>query len=91
MNARQPRYSNEEFARRGNEWYDTKVRAQVETDHEREFVAIDIETGAFEVAATALAATKQLIARLPDAQPWCIRIGRGPVRRFGAHSNRMSV
>ena len=43
-------YSKEEFARRGNEIYHTQVRPQVEEGNHGKIVAIDIETGAFEVA-----------------------------------------
>lgn len=45
MAVRQPRYSKEEFARRGKEIYETQVRSQVEDNHGN-IVAIDIETGA---------------------------------------------
>jgi hypothetical protein len=50
MTVRQPRYSKEEFARRGNEIYQSQVRPQVEEGNQGRIVAIDIETGAFEVA-----------------------------------------
>ncbi len=49
MSVRQPRYSKEEFARRGDEIYAAQVRPQVEQDNHGKIVAIDIETGAFEV------------------------------------------
>jgi hypothetical protein len=49
-------------------------------------VAIDIETGDFELADDPTIATRQLYERLPDAQPWVIRIGYRAVRRFGARS-----
>jgi hypothetical protein len=52
MTARQPRYSKEEFARRGDEIYETQVRPQVEAGNHGKIVAINIETGAFEVADT---------------------------------------
>jgi len=45
----QPRYSKEEFARRGNEIYESQVRSQVEEGNHGKIVAINIETGAFEV------------------------------------------
>ena len=32
---------------------------------------------------TGLAAVELLYARCPDAQPFCLRVGVGPVRRFG--------
>ena len=43
---RQPRYSKEEFARRGHEIYDSQVRSEVEAENHGRIVAIDIETGA---------------------------------------------
>jgi hypothetical protein len=82
MAARQPRYSKEEFARRGNEIYQSQVRPQVEEGNHGRIVAIDIETGAFEVADTTIAATDRLYERCPDAQPWVIRIGHRAVYRF---------
>jgi hypothetical protein len=86
MTVRQPRYSKEEFARRGNEIYETQVRPQVEKSNYGRIVAIDIETGAFEVADDSLTAAKQLLKRYPDAQIFGMRIGHRAVHRFGFHS-----
>ena len=47
---RQPRYAKEEYAQRGNALYESQVRSQVEDGNHGKIVAIDIETGAFEVA-----------------------------------------
>jgi len=88
MTVRQPRYPKEEFARRGDEIYETQVHPQVEEGNHGKIVAIDIETGAFEVADEILTATDRLFDRLPDAQPWIIRIGHRAVHRFGARSLR---
>jgi hypothetical protein len=88
MAVRQPRYSKEEFARRGDEIYESYVRQQVEEGNYGKIVAIDIETGAFEVADELLAASKHLLARLPDAQTWFVRIGHPAVDHFGARSLR---
>ena len=57
MAVRQPRYSKEEFAQRGNELYENKIRSQVEEGNHGKIVAIDIETGAFEVADNIVNAT----------------------------------
>ncbi len=65
MRVRQPRYSKEEFARQAI--YEQQVRAQVEEGNSGRIVAIDIETGEFEVADDPLAASDQLFARCPDA------------------------
>jgi hypothetical protein len=88
MAVRQPRHSKEVFAQRGNEIYESQVRLQVEADNYGKIVAIDIETGAFEVADDLLAASKKLLARLPDAQTWFVRIGHPAVDHFGARSLR---
>ena len=60
MTVRQPRYSKEEFARRGNEIYESQVRSQVEEGNQGRIVAIDIETGAFEFADDTITATDHL-------------------------------
>jgi hypothetical protein len=87
MAVRQPRYSKEEFARRGDEIYESQVRQQIDEESDLgKIVAIDIETGAFELADDTMAATRQLYDRLPDAQPWVVRIGYRAVHRFGARS-----
>jgi hypothetical protein len=91
MTVREPRYSKEEFARRGDEIYESQVRSQVEEGNHGKIVAIDIETGAFEVADTAIAATDKLYEQYPDAQPWVIRIGHRAVYRFGSRSLKKSV
>jgi len=83
MTTRQPRYTIEEHARRGEEWYEQTIRSVVEAGNEGKIVAIDVDTGAFEVAKTALEACDRLLAAYPDAQIWCLRIGSGPVHRFG--------
>jgi hypothetical protein len=91
MTSRQPRYSKEEFARRGDEIYETQVRSQVEEGNHGKIAAINIETGSFEVADTPMEAVDLLYEREPDAQPWVIRIGHRAVFRFGSRSLRQSV
>jgi peptide subunit release factor RF-3 len=86
MTVRQRRYSKEEMARRGQEHYESGIRQQVEAGNEGKIVAIDIETGAFEVGETVIATTNRLFERYPDAQPWGIRIGHRAVYHFGARS-----
>jgi hypothetical protein len=88
MTVRQPRYSKEEFAQRGDALYETAVRAQVEEGNHGKMVAIDIETGAFEVAEAPRIAVDRLYDRYPDAQPWVIRIGHRAVFRIGSQSLR---
>ncbi len=84
MNA-QPRYSKEEFARRGDVIYERELRPILEKESDGKFVAIDIETGAYEVDVDELAASDRLLARVPNAQIWLRRIGFHYAHRFGFH------
>ena len=77
------KYSKEEFARRGNEIYETQIRPHVEEGNHGKIVAIDIETGAFELAKDTMIASDKLLERYPDAQIWRVRIGHKGVHRFG--------
>jgi hypothetical protein len=90
MLVRQPRYSKEEFARRGDEIYQSQIRSQVEEGNFGKIVAIDIETGAFELAEDIVTASELLLTRYPDAQTWFIRIGHQAVYHFGARSLKKS-
>jgi hypothetical protein len=82
MSTRRPRYSKEEFARRGTELY-KKIRPLVEQGNHGRIVAIDIETGDYELADDPLDACRPLIERSPDCQLVCFRIGYPYVDRIG--------
>ena len=84
MQRRQPRYSIEEHARHGDDLYQQHIRPRVEAGNHGKIVAIDVDTGAFEVAEDTLTASQRLLTCYPDAQIWCIRIGHRGVPRFGA-------
>jgi peptide subunit release factor RF-3 len=86
MTVRQRRYSKEVLAQRGQELYESGIRQQVEAGNEGKIVAIDIETGEFEVGDTVIDATDRLFERNPDAQPWGVRIGHRAVYHFGSRS-----
>ena len=77
------RYSAKEFARRRDEIYERAVRPRVGPEDEGRFVAVDVETGAFEIDARDLTAVRRLRARRPDAPVWLTRVGRGYAYRFG--------
>jgi hypothetical protein len=82
MPPRQRKYSLEELARRGEEIYQQQVRPLVEQGNRGKIVAIDIESGAFEVADDLITAGNRIFARFPDAQVFYIRIGYPAVDRF---------
>jgi hypothetical protein len=83
MTVRQPRYSKEEFARRGQEIYERDVRPQIEASNKGKIVAIDIESGAYALGDSVLSATKSLYEQNPDAQIWVVRVGHRAVHRIG--------
>ena len=89
MVIRQPHFDKQEHARLGTAIYEEQVRPQVEADHHGKIVAIDIETGEFEVADNTLAASERLLGRRPEAQIWCVRIGHRGVHRFGLGPRRL--
>jgi hypothetical protein len=79
---RRPRFSKDEFMRRGKELYE-RLRPEIEEGNRGKIVAIDLDTGTFEVAADTLQASKRLLARCPDAQTWFVRIGYDDLFRIG--------
>ena len=88
---RQPRYSKADFAKRGDEIYERDIRSKVELDHQGEFVAIDIDTGEWELSPDALKACDRLISRLPDCQTWLVRVGHPFVHRMGRHNRSLAT
>jgi hypothetical protein len=82
----QPRYSSDEFARRGRELYDRDIRPRTREEDAGRFVAIDIESGMFEIDDDDLAATERLLARRQDAQIWIEWTGSDVAYRIGERS-----
>jgi hypothetical protein len=77
------RYPMEEFARRGDEIYRRKIEPKLNDRDKGKFVAIDIETGNYEIALDELSACDRLQARFPEAQTWLIRVGSRSAYDFG--------
>jgi frataxin-like iron-binding protein CyaY len=81
------RYSKSEFARRGAALF-KKLRANLSAEDEEKFIAIDIETGEYEIHANEMTAAARLRKRIPGAQIWLVGIGTGFLDRFGGHALR---
>jgi hypothetical protein len=82
------RYSKEEFARRGDALYEKDVRSKLKPEDEGKFVAIDIESGMYELDEDEMEAGDRLLARIPQAQIWMVRVGSRYVHRFGGRERR---
>ena len=86
----QPRLSNAEIARRGEEWYEQRIRAQVETEANiGKIVVIDVETGDYEVDDVGFKASNRVRARHPNAALLGLRIGYDAVEGFGGGPRRI--
>lgn len=82
-NGTKRRYPKEEFARRGDEIYERDVKPKLKPRDKGKFLAIDIETGDYELNVDQRLASERLRARLPDAQIWFVRVGSPYLHRFG--------
>ena len=91
MSATEPRYSKEEFARRGDAIYEKDILPKLAAKDVGKFLAIDIETGEYEIAADEMKAGDKLLARLPEAQIWMVRIGYAATHSFGGRQLRQEL
>lgn len=87
----EPRYSKEEFARRGQAIYEHNIRSHLKADDEGKFVAIDIETGVYEIDRDDYTATERLLIHHPSAQIWLLRVGHRAAYRLGVRPMREAV
>src|SRR5215212_6043096 len=71
-------YNKDEIARRGKDLYERHVWEKVEAEgaNEGRFLAIDVESGDYQVADDALGASAGLRHRRPDAVVYLVRVGR---------------
>ena len=87
-----PTRPTEEIARLGREMYERDIRPQVEADHVGEVVAVDVDTGEWDMGNEALDAVTCLRARCPEAiNVFCERVGYRALRSFGAGSLRRTA
>jgi hypothetical protein len=70
--------------------YNERIKGLVADENEGRIVAIDVDSGQFELANDTHSAVKSLLSRLPDAQIWCVRIGHEAVRKYGLYGSRPS-
>lgn len=67
----------------GKAIYEQHIRSAAEGEHDGRIVAIDVESGDYEIADDTLVASRSLLTRRPEAQIWLERVGRRAVHRFG--------
>ena len=81
----QTRYSAEETARRGDDIYERQICPLVEAGNRGKIVAIDVDTSAYALEKTALAASRSLQAQYPATEVWFVRVGHRALHWFGWH------
>ena len=69
------RYSPDELGRRGDLLYEREVEPRATPEQIGQVVAIDVDSGDYEIAPDTIAAAHRLFDRKPDAQIWLRRVG----------------
>jgi hypothetical protein len=75
MPATTPRHSKEDLARIAMEILHTQIEPSLPPEDKGKFVAIDVNTGEFEIDANDYQAFAKLDARLPEAEMFLARAG----------------
>lgn len=88
MSTTERRYPKEEFARRGDEIYERDIKPKLKPRDKGKFLAIDIETGDYEIDSDEMQVCHRLRERIPQAQIWLKRVGYAYVHRFGGSSRK---
>jgi hypothetical protein len=78
----EPRRTPEEVARLGVEAFDRRVRPALRPEDEGKFVAVDMETGDYELEEDDYAAVERLRTRRPAAEVWLGRVGQPAAYRM---------
>ncbi len=82
-----PKYNTAEFARKGQAVYKREVLPHMTDQDEGKFVAIDIETGAYEIHEDDYTGTERLLDSHPKAQIWLCRVGQEAAYRMTTKSD----
>ena len=75
------RYTTAEIVRRGEEMYRRDIRPEVETSNRGKFLALDIDSGDYEIDTEELGALDRLKAKHPDGAYYILRIGYAAAAR----------
>ena len=88
MPVTESRHTPDELSRLGGQIFDQRVRSALKPTDNGKFVAIDIETGEYELDKNEMRAADRLRKRVPDAQIWLVHVTLGYLHRFGGHGLR---
>ena len=86
MTITKPQYSADEAVDRAEEIYHQRLRSQVEAGNLGRYIAIDVDSGEYEMGDDYHAAARVLLNRNPDAALAVLRIGYAAVGRIGGRT-----
>lgn len=75
-------FKNEEIVRRGEELYEREIRARLDPQHRGRFLVLDVRSGEYEIADTAIEAIDRLRSRKPGAMLYILRVGFRTAYKF---------
>lgn len=71
-----------ELARLGEQAYYDRVLPRLRPEDNEKYVAVDVDTGEYEVDPNELTAARRLLARLPAARVWMMQKGYDTAHRI---------
>ena len=77
------RHPLDELGRLGDAIYDQQIRPTVRPEDKGKFVAVDVDTGEYEMDADDYTAVMRLRARIPAADMWLMCAGYPTTYRIG--------
>lgn len=83
MSSTERRHSLDELARLGEQIFDQQVRPTLQPSDVGKYVAIDVDSGDFEIDGDDYSAVMRLRARKPAADMWLMRAGYPTTCRIG--------
>ncbi|MBA2441577.1 MAG: hypothetical protein H0V53_04120 [Rubrobacter sp.] len=76
--------TKDEIARRGREFYERDIRAEVEREHDGEFLVVDTATGDYVVGEDQDEVFDRAEAKNPEGLFYLMRVGRPAAHRIGS-------
>jgi hypothetical protein len=86
MNSRSSADHTDELFRLGTEIFEREVRPVLRLEDEGKFVAIDVDSGCYEIDNDDYTATERLLDHHPQARIWLARAGERAAYRVGGRS-----
>lgn len=80
--------TKDEIARRGREVYERDIRAEIEREHDGEFLVVDVTTGDYAVGEDEDEVFDRAEAKHPEGLFYLMRVGRPFAHRIGGSGVR---